>query len=217
MTSQRWVGWRACSLSGTMWRTPDFLFLACLRQRCLCLAIRSGTLQRVLVPSCNSSTWSSSIKQQKTQAAAASSSYKTSPADMAHPCWHGPMSTLDANRLGTSCSLLRISTTIRPTAQSQLHGNDQGSTVTRRRSGEGQERGGVLCIDPASAAAAAAVAAASAAASKRIALLQAMLKHCLLLHAAAAAAAAATSARTISSKVLIFAATTPYSSRLNLA
>ena len=108
---------------------------------------------------------------------------------------------------------LRISTTtVRPAAQSQLHRNYQGSTVTRRRSGEGQERGGVLCTDPASAAAAAA--AASAAASKRNALLQAS-KHCLLLHGAASDAAA--SARTIGAMVLIFAATTPYSSRLNLA
>ena len=58
-----------------------------------------------------------------------------------------------------SCSrLLRIpTTTTRPAAvQSQLHVNDQGSTVTRRRGVEGQERGGVLCTDPASAAAAAA-------------------------------------------------------------
>ena len=84
------------------------------------------------------------------------------------------MSTLDANRLA-SCRL-RISTaTIRPAAQSQLHGNDEGSTVTRRRSGEGQERDGILCTDPASAAAAAAAAAAASAAavSKRNALLQA--------------------------------------------
>ena len=85
--------------------------------------------------------------------------------------------------------------------------------MTRRRSGQGQGHGGVLCTDRASASAAAA-AAASAAASKRNALLQAS-KHCLLLHGAASDAAA--SARTIGAMVLIFAATTPYSSRLNLA
>ena len=44
----------------------------------------------------------------------------------------------------TSCSVLRISTTTRPAAQSLFHGNDQGSTVTtptvtKRRTGEGQE------------------------------------------------------------------------------
>ena len=125
------------------WGTPDFLLLAPMRQRCLCLAIRSGTTQRVLVPSCNSSTWSSSSnKQQKKQAAAASSSCKTSPAHMAHagmaPCRRLTQAGF------TSCSLLRISTTITPAAQPLLHGNDQGSTVTRTtvtrgRSGEGQE------------------------------------------------------------------------------
>ena len=119
-------------------RRPDFLLLARLRQRCLWLAIRSGTLQRVCVPSCNNSAWSSSSnKQQKKQAAAASSSCKTSPADMAH-AGMAPCRRLTQTDLA-SCSLLRISTTIRPAAQSQLHGNDQGSTVTRRRSGEGQE------------------------------------------------------------------------------
>ena len=126
------------------WRTPDFLLLARLRQRCLCLAIRSGTMQRVLVPSCNSSTWSSSSKQQKKQAAAvASSSCKTSPADVAH-AGMAPCRRLTQTGLA-SYSLLRISTaTIRP-------------------------------------------------------------------------ATAAASARTIGAKVLIFAATRPYSSRLNLA
>ena len=74
------------------WRRPGFLLLARLRQRCLWLAIRSGTLQRLCVPSCNSSTTCSSIsnKQQNKQAAAPSSSCKTSPADIAHagmaPC-----------------------------------------------------------------------------------------------------------------------------------
>ena len=84
------------------WHRPEFFFLAGLRQRSRCLAIRSGTLQRVFVPSCNSSTWSSSNnKQQKKQAAAASPSSKTSPADMAHaamapcrrkPTWHPAVS-----------------------------------------------------------------------------------------------------------------------------
>ena len=159
------------------------MLLARLRQRCLCLAmaIGSGTLQRVLVPSCNSSTWSSSSnKQQKKQAAAASSSCKTSPADMAH-AGMAPCRRLTQTDLA-SCSLLRISTTIRPAAQSQLHGNDQGSTVTRRRSGEGQERGGVLYTDPANAAAAAAAAAAaSAAASKRNALMKASADCCCMV------------------------------------
>ena len=73
-------------------RRTDFLLFARLRQRFIWLAIRSGTLQRVCIPSCNSSTTcsSSSNKQQEKQAAAPSSSYKTSPADMAHagmaPC-----------------------------------------------------------------------------------------------------------------------------------
>ena len=103
------------------WGTPDFLLLAPMRQRCLCLAIRSGTTQRVLVPSCNSSTWSSSSnKQQKKQAAAAaSSSCKTSPADVAH-AGMAPCRRLTQTDLA-SCSLLRISTAIiRPAAQSQL-------------------------------------------------------------------------------------------------
>ena len=99
--------------------------------------------------------------------------------------------------------LLRIpTTTIRPAVQSQLHGNDQGSTVTRRRNGEGYERSGVLCTDPAGAAAAA-----SAAASKLNALPQASTACCCMV----------ANARTIGAKVLKFAATTPYSSRLNLA
>ena len=112
-------------------RRPDFLLLARLRQRCLWLAIRSGTLQRVCVPSCNSSTTcsssSSSSKRQKKQAAPSSSSCKTSPADMAH-AGMAPCRRLTQTDLA-SCSLLRISTTIRPAAQSQLHGIDQGSTV----------------------------------------------------------------------------------------
>ena len=161
------------------WRIPDFLLLARLRQRCfLWLAIRSGTLQRVCLSSWNSSTCSSSNEQRKKQAAAASSSCKTSPWDMAHtdmaPCQR--LTTTDL----ASCSLLvpcvSATTTIRPAAQSKLHGNDQGSTVTRRCSGEGQERGGVLCTDPASAAAAAA--ASTAATSKRNALLQASTACC---------------------------------------
>ena len=78
--------------------------------------------------------------------------------------------------------------------------------MTRRRYGESQERGGVLCTDPANAAAAAA----SAAASKRNALLQASTACCCY-------GAAAASARTVGANVLIFAATTPYSSRFNLA
>ena len=127
-------------------RRPDFLLLARLRQRCLWLAIRSGTLQRVCVPSCNSSTTcsSSSNKQRKKQAAAAaSSSNKTSPADMAH-AGMAPCRRLTQTDLA-SCSLLRISTTtIRPAAQSQPHGSDQGESVTRRRGGEGPERDGVL-------------------------------------------------------------------------
>ena len=120
-------------------RRPDFLLLARLRQRCLWLAIRSGTLLRVCVPSCNSSTTcgSSSNKQQKKQAAAGSSSCKTSPADMAH-AGMAACRRLTQTDLA-SCSLFRISTTTsRPAAHSQLQ-NDQGSTVTRRRSGEGQE------------------------------------------------------------------------------
>ena len=55
---------------------------------------------------------------------------------MAHAVM-APCRRLTQNDLA-SCSLLRISTsTIRLAAQFQLH--DQGSTVTRRRSGEGQE------------------------------------------------------------------------------
>ena len=99
---------------------PDFLLLARLRQRCLWLAIRSSTLQRVCVPSCNSSTTcSSSNKQQKKQAAAASSFCKTSPADMAN-AGMAPCRRLTQTDLA-SCSLLRIFTTIRPEAQSPLH------------------------------------------------------------------------------------------------
>ena len=123
-------------------RRPDFLLLSLLRQSCLWLAgdTLAGALQRVCVPSCNSSSTcsSSSNKQQKKQAAAASSSCKTSPADMAH-AGMVPYQRLTQTDL-TSCSLLCISTTtIKPAAQSQLHGNDEGSTTTRRRSGEGQE------------------------------------------------------------------------------
>ena len=103
------------------WGTPDFLLLARLRQRCPWKAIRSGTLQRVCVPSCNSSTTcsSSTNKQQKKQAAAARSSCKTSPADIAH-AGMAPCRRLTQTDLA-SCSLLRISTAIiRPAAQSQL-------------------------------------------------------------------------------------------------
>ena len=169
-------------------RRPDFLLLARLRQRCFWLAIRSGTLQRVCVPSCNSSTWSgSSNKQQKKQAAAASSYCKTSPAD-AH-AGMAPCRRLTQTDLSSCSRLLCISRTIiRPAVQSQLHGNGQGSTVTRRRSGEGQERGGVLCTNPARAAAAAASVAASkrCCKSKHNAFLQASTACCcmvLLLHA----------------------------------
>ena len=148
------------------------MLLARLRQCCLCLAIRSGTLQGVLIPSCNSSTWSSnSKKRQKKQAAAtASFSCKTSSADMAH-AGMAPCRRLTKTDL-VSCSLRRISSaTIRPAAQSQLQGNDQGSSMTRRRNGEGQESGGVSCTDRANAAATAA-AAASAEEAKRKTLLQ---------------------------------------------
>ena len=129
-----------------------------LRQRYLWLALRSGTLQRVCVPPCNRSTRSSnSNKRQKKQAAVASSSCRTSPADMAQQ-----------SGLASCSLLLRISsTTTRPPVQSYLHGNDQGSSVTRRRSGDGQERCGVLSTNLQSAAAAVASAAASVAASKR--------------------------------------------------
>ena len=102
-------------------RRPDFPVLSLLRQCCLWLAIRSRVLCRACVPSCNSSTnCSISInKQQKKQAAAASSSYNTSPADMAHA---GMASCRRLTQTDlASCSLLRISTTIRPAAQSQLH------------------------------------------------------------------------------------------------
>ena len=113
-------------------RRPDFLFF-CSFQATLPLAgdTLAGTLQRVCVPSCNSSTTcsssSSSSKRQKKQAAPSSSSCKTSPADMAH-AGMAPCRRLTQTDLA-SCSLLRISTTIRPAAQSQLHGIDQGSTV----------------------------------------------------------------------------------------
>ena len=48
------------------WRTPDFLLLARLRQRCLCLAIRSGTLQRV----CTLVQQQQQLQQQQQQQAA---------------------------------------------------------------------------------------------------------------------------------------------------
>ena len=137
-----WIG--QASSERVVDQTPCFLGVSD-KRRCLWLAIRSGTLQRVCLPSCNSSTiCSSSNKQQKKQAAAASSSCKISPANMAH------VGMASYRRLTqtdlTSCSLLSISTTtIRPAAQSQLHGNDQGSTATRRRSSEGQSLRSILC------------------------------------------------------------------------
>ena len=169
-------GWPSFPREG---RRPNFLILARLRQRYFWLAIRSGTLQRVCVPSWNSSTTcSSSNKQQKKQAASASSSCRTSPADMAH-AGMAPCRRLTQTDLA-SCSL------------SYLHNHQASSAVSaprkrprfnrakvsqRRRSGAG----GVLCTDPANAAAAAAAAsaaAASAAASKRNALLQASTAAC---------------------------------------
>ena len=145
------------------WRRPDFLP----ETR---LPLAGDTLGYIICSACvyprataaPGAYFSSSNKHRKKQAAAASSSCETSPADMAH-AGMAPCRRLTQTDLAC-CSLLRISTTtIRLAAQSQLHGNGQGSTVTRRRSGEGQERGGVLCTNPARAAAAAA----SVAASKR--------------------------------------------------
>ena len=48
------------------WRRPDFLLLARLRQPCLWLEIRSGTQQRVCVPSSTGSTY---LEQRQQQAA----------------------------------------------------------------------------------------------------------------------------------------------------
>ena len=56
------------------WRTPDFLLLARLRQRCFWLAIRSGTLQRVCVPLVQQQHHLQ--QQQQQQAAGAGSSSK---------------------------------------------------------------------------------------------------------------------------------------------
>ena len=55
------------------WRKPDFLLHTRLRQRCLWLAIRSGTLQRVCVPSCHSSTWMEQQQQHAAEEAGSSS------------------------------------------------------------------------------------------------------------------------------------------------
>ena len=84
--------------------------------------------------------------------------------------------------------------------------------MTRRRSGEGHERGGVLCTDPDSAAIATA-ATASAAAGKRNALLQASTAcSCMVLQLLCCSKRAYHRRQ-----VLILSSTTPYPSRMTPA
>ena len=117
------------------WRKPGRLF-ARLSQRCLWLAIRSGapSAARVYPRATAAATSSSRIGMQQQQGLLAKCRRLTWPMltwSMLTRPYVAVCRRLTQTDVASCCRHLRISTTIRPAVESQLHKNNQGSTVNK--------------------------------------------------------------------------------------